>query len=515
MLGELDGQDAVAEYLRRGLADDDAMVNRAAVMASAKHPSDQFVQPLFELIERTDTQDVHLRHAIRMSLRDHLRDEGLLRRVAVAIEKDDVQLLGGICLALNSKAARHFVADHIEQLAGNDRGRLGQYIKFAMYDVVADRVNAMVSVAKATFADDRASQLDLLRAVRQGQTAGSTLPQNITDWAHELAVDLLALNRDVSPIAWSYIAHPATSVSQNPWAISNRRLSSDTKKPTILWSSFLHGEQRTGIFRSETFALPEHFEFFIAGHDGFPGKPIEGNNMVRLRDAQTHKVLQTWSPPRNDVAQRRVFKPTEPRRQVYVELVDGDTGSAYAWLAVGRFSVEGLNPSLLLQNRRMGAALAGEFRLLPLRKPLLNLARSTQDTTTSAAMVRAAASMQDDAACRALAEAMAVPLDLELRLEIIEAVDRTEVDIDLLARALKYATFTDQLRIAGQLVGNRSGASLLLDLLESGQADGRLLLIPAARARLDAVASPFAVARDGAHRTRTARAGGSGGRGWK
>ena len=126
----------------------------------------------------------------------------------------------------------------------------------------------------------------------------------------------------------------------------------------------------TGIYRSDTFPLPAEFSFYLAGHDGFPDKPLKQRNAVRVRDAKTQALLKTWSPPRNDTAQRINWETGDAAgREVFVELVDGDTANAYAWLAVGRFSVPGLNPNRDTEDRRKAARLIADFRLQALREP--------------------------------------------------------------------------------------------------------------------------------------------------
>ena len=77
--------------------------------------------------------------------------------------------------------------------------------------------------------------------------------------------------------------------------------------------------------------------------------------MIRLLDAASGQVLQQAAPPRNDVAQQITWSLSkEAGRRVILELVDGDDATAYAWLAVGRFSLAGLNPSDQSQRRSAG-----------------------------------------------------------------------------------------------------------------------------------------------------------------
>ncbi len=497
VIGELDHQFGDPnDLLLCGINDADPSVARAAVLAAARHPSIALVQPLLDRFRHTPPGDPHLRHAIRMSLRDQLRSESTFQAVAQQIPPDQIELIAGICLALKTPAAGQFVASHIDQLSVDDRKTLAEYIKFAINHVSEETVDAMVAVARDKFGDDRNFQLQLLRSIHDGATTEGGLPESIGQWAGELATDLLALDQQLSPLPWTFIPSGDPDNRETVWEISRRRQAADRSPPEPLWSSFPHGEQRTGIYRSATFPLPRTFSFWIAGHDGFPDKPMQQRNLVRVHDAETGEILASFSPPRNDTAELRSWNPVSDSgqqltgREVYVELVDNDPGTAYAWLAVGRFSVKELNPSELSADRRVGADLAGRFRLQPLRDDLIRLARVSGDRETRGALTAAVAEIDDDCRIQALAETIRIAdLDQPLQNEIIDAIDRQDPTSDLLARALKSATAVDQLRVARRLVSDRPGVESLLALVAAGQATNRLLVAPEIRSRLDAIAT--------------------------
>ena len=62
-----------------------------------------------------------------------------------------------------------------------------------------------------------------------------------------------------------------------------------------------------------------------------------------------------------------------PAKQGYVELIDGDTANAYAWLAVGRFSLAALNPSDAAKKQQLAAEIIGKLKLAALRPQLATL----------------------------------------------------------------------------------------------------------------------------------------------
>jgi putative heme-binding domain-containing protein len=97
-------------------------------------------------------------------------------------------------------------------------------------------------------------------------------------------------------------------------------------------------EGRTGILASEAFTAPAVISFWLWGHRGFPGEEAHGKNLVRLVDAADGTVYRTAFPPRSDVGVAVEWKEHGAEgKKVRLEVVDGDKGTAYAWLAVGHF----------------------------------------------------------------------------------------------------------------------------------------------------------------------------------
>ena len=260
----------------------------------------------------------------------------------------------------------------------------------------------------------------------------------------------------------------------------------------LLHSSFPPGETATGILRSDAFDLPPKLSFFIAGHNGFPNKPATPNNLIRLRDAETHAILHEALPPRNDTAQPVEWDLNEFQgRRGYIELVDGDDRTAYAWLAVGRFSIEGLNPTT--ESPHVEACrLVGELQLADLAPRLSELVRSAdtphalRGEATGALLV-----LKPDARLALLREAAAsgrltTPLvdscfsaitrhgELDQSAPVAPSVRVADVDA-LVKQIIQSVPAAEQQRLAPILAGDQQGAALLLTLAEQGVASPRLL----------------------------------------
>ena len=494
----------VGEWLAASLKDPDPLTRRAAAMAATVHQSGNLVGALLACFRSTPAGDVHLRHATKMALRDHLRNENLFEQLTKQqLELSDIQLIGSLCQSLKTPAAGEFVAAHIEKLAGAERDQLGDYMKFAVRYVSPETVSSLAKTALDQFGSDLEFQLVLLNAVRDGLLQRRIdAPESVQNWAAIVAGKLMGVDgqgklprNEAEQLTWTGVAHPDGSTEVDTWTISRTRKSSDGMAATPLWSSFPKGEQRTGIYRSSPFVLPAEFGFFLAGHDGSPSKPLENRNFVQVKDALTREVLQRWSSRRNDTAQP-IHWETEnlAGRQAFVELVDGDAGSGYAWLAVGRFSIDALNPGRNTQDRRSGAELAATFKLDQFHDVIGEAAlRSLTDPASVTGFATALAGMtpQADSRLQALAETTSIiGQTIPQRREIVQTLiaGKTDAVPELLSTAMLAASSNEQRRVAEVLASDSSGAGLLVELAEAGRASAQLLKHPQIEPKLLAVA---------------------------
>jgi putative heme-binding domain-containing protein len=321
-------------------------------------------------------------------------------------------------------------------------------------------------------------------------------------WAESLVLQQLGMRepgdvqalRQERSLTWSAVTKSGSVAKDSCWGVTTARRCGDGVEGAVLFSSFESGEGKTGRWRSELFAAPSEFSFYLAGHDGFPDKPLKQVNLVRLLDAGTGQVLRQVSPPRNDVAQQVIWSlQAEAGRKVQLELVDGDSATAYAWLAAGRFSVAGLNPSD--QSRRRGTAISliAEFGLQQFSGALEQLTVGADLSGRECSEAAGAlAKLRGSSVFAALA---LVPQMPEADRQLVSAVRAafgtgTQVDPVLLLRsAFHGATAAEQQQLAELLAADGAGAAVLAGLIEGGQASARLLQRPAVQLRLQAVAS--------------------------
>ena len=488
------------EWILHGLNERFAHIQRVAATAATRHAFRRLIAPLIKLHRQTPKGDVHLRHVIRMALRDHLRNPEWFSALTRSIEPQDVELIAGIALAIKTPQAGEFLVERIESLRNVDRATMAEYIRFAVRFVSAKSVAKLAHTARTQFEGDTAFQLELLKAAHVGLSQrGDQPPSAIGEWASAVTGQLLGLDPsqpgDIKfdgPQPWTYAPHPGTPDRGSPFQLSKRRNSLDGIMAMPLLSSLPRGEQWTGIYRSASFNLSGSFTFYLAGHDGVPDKPAQKKNSVRLRDAATHDVIHTWWPPRSDIAHRITFMVKEPRK-VYVELVDGDTGSGYAWLAAGRFSEARLNPSVIAENYGPAAQLIGDFQLTQFKKPLANALRNKSlSRPTAVAFATVFARLNPDSRLEALAVIPGITgASQDLRAKCIAALidSRPESAGELLSEAMQSSTAAEQRRLAEKLCADATGAKLLVSLVEAGRAAAQLLKRSTIAERIKAVAA--------------------------
>jgi putative heme-binding domain-containing protein len=497
-------QTAASQLLKKGFGDLSAMVRRSAVAASSRQQSQELIAPLLRMFHTTDLADVHLRHSIRIALRDHLLHEDWFRTVAADVKVGmDRMVLADLSLAVKTPAAAEFVAGNIQFLGVSQPTRLAEYLQFAAAHVSPEAAEGVVVAVRERFSGDRELQRGLLNSMRQGfAQRGQQPPAAVRAWAMDVAMQLLNMKTpedlsalDVVPaVSWNYQPHSDASDNNNCWGVARSRMSADGVAGAALYSSFEQGERRTGIYRSAPIEVGDSLSFYIAGHDGIPDAPLKKANFVRLRDAASEELLREASPLRNDVAQKVEWKTDDLRgRKVVVELVDGDSASAYAWIAVGRFSDDRLNPSDDQQRQLAAAELIGDFGLQELRPAIVRLSTVTGVSRTSlVAMANSLLKLRPNSLLTAVSIVPTIAAASDtLAQSAMNAIvqENSEEARKALEAAFQVSTAAEQLLIAQPLAADLSGAEELLRLMEAGKASARLLLKPAIQQRLNAIAT--------------------------
>lgn len=474
-------------------------------------PRLEMMSTLAEQLNGAALQDEHLKQALRIGLRSILQSPGAYQvlaslKAAHAIQNELIR----IALAIPSETSADWLLSRITEASQQgqpvENAVFGKCLSHIARYLPVEREAELLKLVQGNFAHDLDTQLDLFFAVQKGeQERKQSEPDAVMrKWAGELDLMLLqALAKDV-PQEWS-VSTPPSSDNPSPWFATKRKCA-DGVEADFLDSHPPGGEKLTGGLRSKSFPMPQTLTFWIAGHRGYPNTAAHELNWVRLVDASTGREISRMYPPRHDVAQEVIWqcggaaaeenpgatgdakaKHAAPQvlplasdlagRAVRVEVMDGDSGSAYAWLALGRFTPPVLTTTNLKSGQRDKRVLALAKLCAPgvlpeADAPRLRAAsqetlaslpdKAAQSAETRLALVEATASRHPDPLARLLTPLVKDPALAEPWLELL-----TNPQSDLtpeLAKIFKSATFRQQAALAELLAATREGAGPLLTL---------------------------------------------------
>ncbi len=489
----------LAEKIKGALRDPEAHVRRAAAGALGVHTEIDASEVLIDTLLRTDPSDVLLVHTLRIALRNQCRDPARLEKLwPLANNPLARRQMASVAIALpHAQAARWlletFQPDAIEQT---------QAVRWA-YHVAryleTRELPQLIDWIRHRFQDQLGVQFELLQTVLASLRERNADPRTIRSWAVDLVRAVLA---QAPPDPWMHLPVKPGQIT-NPWTIQ-RRQSADGRLDPFL-STLPSGEATTGRLRSASFEIPEQFEFYIAGHGGFPHLPAQRKNRVILVDATSGRVLREQLAPRNDLAQRVNWQLGSLKGQrAYLELIDEDDQHAYAWLAVGRFQppvvrVPEQSPAEWSRWATAACQLIGHLSLNELAAELERLSEpGPYDVVVQAAALEARSRLTGRPEWEWLSVVVQQPdLPETLRQSIGGLLKESQAALyrEWLEKSMRSGAAALQKQLAEKLVTNRAGAELLLDWIERGVASARLLLQPQLRQRLEQALPPSAAVR--------------------
>ena len=473
--------------LVQGLLNDPSpQVCRAAADALGRHPDASQLELLLSALRRCPNGDTHLKHTLRMAIRDHLAVDEIAAGLGNRLNASDQLLLAPLAIGvrkLGAEAISLLVESIPQETDGERRLAMSQHaLRYIEREQVGQVIQQLATTTDLTLPAVRSWQASL-------QQRGDGADQELQPFAERLAVELLG-QPATHPLRWTYETLDGKKPTESKFGIEVRR-STDGVAESQFHCTFPKGEQGTGIYRSEPFPLPVPFQLFVVGHDGVPEKPAQGKNVVRLIDAVTQAVLAEVAAPRSDIAVPVEWKlPNHASRAVFVEIIDRDANGTFAWIGAGRFSIDGLNPQFE-DPFINGLALVSEFRLSALKDRVV--ARLEADETT----------LSEQGSCLQTLNALDPEPRLTALLTVLQGqttstelidrltlgvVSRDAAAIDAaLEQTWRASTGTLQASLALELAATRPGATSLIKYIEQGIGSRRLLQEPKLQERLRSV----------------------------
>ncbi len=490
---EINLMPAALEVAASGTKDPDALVRRCAAEALALAPftDTAYTTALLAALASAPAADNHLIYALRGALRDRLQDPRVFEKVlAGKWSESEARALAAIAPSSTNAFAASFLVVHLQKYS-EPRSTAAKYLKHAARFLPENRIDDLATLARDKFRDDVDLQSALFKSVQDGLAQrGVALSPRTKSWGTTLANDLLASVRRTES-GWTSLPVESNPASANPWAVQSRK-SGDGRDADFL-CTLPAGETLTGVLRSKNFTAPAKLTFWMAGHDGSPDKPLQKKNFVCLRDASSSEVLKTAPAPRNDVAKSTTWDlSAHAGKQVFLELVDGDTAGSYAWLAVGRFepgvvALPKTTPKLIDERLTGAAQIALATRDASLEAPLTAALKIPAGVEARGSVAATLLAMNTRRHLPAVGEIMndaSAPDALRQRIAQAIAESNTDDGRALVVSALQRTPERAQPKFALALSTTKPGAESLLKEVEAGRVSARLLQNQALKEKL-------------------------------
>ena len=309
------------------LLDRDPFVVREAAATLDRHPNPRNIPMLLDAMNTAGAEDDHLRYVLLRALRSQFSVPGAIAAYTASAANDPahadtIALVAG---SLPTQDAANFLVQYLSHNTATDPTTAANYLKHAARHGGTESVPALIQLARKRGIQE---QVALYRGIEAGlnERGRGNLPE-LRSWAASLAGALLG-GSDQSD--WVVVS---SGKEGPPWILQQRVDSRSGKEFTVVSSLPPGGESFTGVLRSKAFPIPAKLSILLCGHDGYPEKLAQGLNFVRLHNAATGaEIARVPAPRRDDIVQRDLDLGAYAGNDGYLELVDGDTGNAYAWL---------------------------------------------------------------------------------------------------------------------------------------------------------------------------------------
>ncbi|MEO2048336.1 MAG: PVC-type heme-binding CxxCH protein [Pirellulales bacterium] len=468
------------------LEDTDPFVRRAAIDALMSHPQPEQIALLLAMSPPNDPKDNHLHYSIRLALLNHLQaDGGLTYLDQLELNENEQASIAEVLLASPTASAASYLLKYITGNSITDVS-LPTYLQHIARHLTSSETEALVALAREKVGDDLELQSELLMSIVQGRKQHGVTPgASVNTWAENLVSHLL---QEIHPKSSTWSSHPYQGKQEaSPWGL-RKVASTDGQHSKLFIDSRPGGEPTTGVLRSATFIIPPRLSFYLAGHRGYPQDQPHQLNQVRLLDVKTDETLAVAFPPASDIASKIEWDVTKfAGKQGYLEIVDGDTAGAFAWLAFGRLTPQvvdlpKIDPALVSKRIQAIATLTTELKLQRLRQPIGSLLLADHGFSSKyRKLANALASLTTHSEVSGLTPLLYA---LDPATNVCRQVAQAIVDGDrhvaatLIRDVVKLVPSNIQQDVAKQLIQDRNGVACMLSLIDAGSLSPRILQHP-------------------------------------
>lgn len=497
---EFPNRKVIPPLLKRGLRDSSGLVRRAAADAASQTTDIAVVKEVINAMVVCPDTDPHLRHALKIALKRQLTDTEVANWIASSKPPKAASIaISKVISAIDSPVAGT-ISTQLLASGHLDANQTDAVLQHAASNLSIGSANELFEYAKKLpdeMADVKTKTcLAMFDAYRSHNIPP---PEEFFAWSAELASGILA-SINIRKMSWGQ--YSLDGREPVVWDFEPRRPQVMSQETIPFFSSLPGGEKGVGILRSRAFVLPIQLEFQLCGHLGSPKHSPSPENRIVLRDFETGQEIQSALPPRSDIATTCKWKAGRfAGRRAYIEVVDGLSAGAYAWIAFSQFTpqvVSAPQPNsqstssvekavqLLVHQQQAGITLDADQV-----QTLAELVRSPQvDGTIRSIAAEALLVNNDNEKFIALADLLQIgstPRLVDAAIstfctsankrqntqpstepEGIQETAELSPELNLLQTVFSLLDLNLRTRLAGRLADTRNGADLLLSSMETG-----------------------------------------------
>jgi putative heme-binding domain-containing protein len=157
-----------AAMAKFGLLDADALVRRVAVEAMAAHPAADQVNDLIRLHERVNVGDTHLIYAIRLALRDQLRNPEAWKTLRLPTKYERSQrVIADVCLGVRNLPSTEWLKAYLGT-APENYDRTSAFTRYIIRNGVENATSWAITFAHSKGRENLVYQAAILKATLQG-----------------------------------------------------------------------------------------------------------------------------------------------------------------------------------------------------------------------------------------------------------------------------------------------------------------------------------------------------------
>ncbi len=186
-------QEAERFLALNGLKSKDPHVQRAAAEVLVRHPDASQLQDLLTAAQNVSDSDSHLKYTLMIALRDHLKNETILRGVVDANwQIGQTSILMDAMSDVPSPLASEFLFNNLKEHEYPSE-RMVKYLEHVGRFIPEVQINEAISVIKEKFKNDPAAQFTLYQTIQTGldQRGGKENTEQMKAWAINFAMQFL------------------------------------------------------------------------------------------------------------------------------------------------------------------------------------------------------------------------------------------------------------------------------------------------------------------------------------